>query len=205
MPVTEVKTPDLASCYLVALTRESRATFGWERLLDVDVLRRCRLFRLCFDECFVECDFFATVGSSCIFSMPAPEVDGGTAAGLVRASSGGDGGDRGDFTGAAVVEGAGALGVGCATGFADVLARPGHSEFEKGTFGHDRHTNAPANATTSTPRRRQGTRRFFPSVGTNSESERTFPSHMLSSGFLRRGAVAPGVCCVVLRGEISRI
>jgi hypothetical protein len=86
---------------------------------------------------------------------------------------------------------AGALGPGGAGGVDDVLARPGHSEFENGTFGHDLHTKPPATpATTSIPRMRHGTRRRLRSaLGTNSEDERTFPIHMLKSAILRRGTL----------------
>jgi hypothetical protein len=62
--------------------RESRIAFEWERLLDLDVLMRCRLLRLRFDKRFVECDCFATAGSAGAPSTPALDVEGGTASGL---------------------------------------------------------------------------------------------------------------------------
>jgi len=167
-----------------------------------DLLRRCLLPRLCFDECFVECDFFTT-GSS----VGAAWTGAGRSAGLSFAGAAGVGSSGVfAFVSGAAVPATGATGG--AGGVDDFFARPGHSEFENGTFGHDLHTNTPAVAmlptTTNTPRMRQGPRRFArPASGANSEDDRTFPNHMLKSGVLRRGAFC--AACAELPDEISRI
>jgi len=203
-------------------------------LLDLDVFERCR-FRLCFDAGLVECDFFAaaagSVGATATPALPALEVGAGTAAGLLRAPSGAAGGGfaalavRGRAGGAPCAgsaDAAGAAGAavraagvtGGAGGVDDALGRPGHSAFENGTFGHDRHANPPAIATlpttTRAPTLPQDTRRRLrPASGAKSSDRSTLPPHQLSSGVLWRGCAAPAACggrgCTGRPGEISRI
>lgn len=113
-----------------------------------------------------------------------------------------------------VVGRAGAAGADGGARVGEVLAKRGHSNFENGTWGHDLHTKPPAAATppaaSSVPRTRHLTRRRLrPASGANSSDKSTFPSHMLSSGTLRRGLAAPDSCggggFTELPGEIDRI